>query len=52
MFCNLAAPVMKEPCLVEGDDVCAWAEVGAGDEVGAREEVDAEYDADHMERDQ
>ena len=41
MFCNLAAPVIKEPCLGEGYDVGAGHELGAGHEVGAGDEVSA-----------
>ena len=34
-FCNLAAPVIKEHCLGEGDDVGAGHEVSDGHKVGA-----------------
>ena len=41
LFCNLAEPVIKEPCLGEGDDVGTVHEVGAGHKVGAEDEVGA-----------
>ena len=37
MFCNLAAPVIKEPCLGEGDDVGTGHEVGVGHLWGHRQ---------------